>query len=132
MRIPADNHAVRAVKQALTTYGPVVVSIDASDDWSSYKYDHQFFDLTIISGELGNDSFFFCRSGIFNGRCSSDGKTVNHAVTIVGYGSRKGIGYWIVRNQWGTNWGEDGYILMKRGVNQCNLGSFAMYPIIKT
>ena len=35
--IPAGSSAVAAIKQALTTYGPVPVAIDASNDWSAYK-----------------------------------------------------------------------------------------------
>ena len=72
-----------------------------------------------------------CRSGIFSGSCPSGGRSVNHAVTIVGYGSQAGTDYWIVRNSWGTGWGDKGYILMKRGINQCNIETYAQYPIIK-
>lgn len=50
---------------------------------------------------------------------------MNHAVTLVGYGTDPELGdYWIVRNHWGTTWGEDGYIRIKRdSVPQCGIDS---------
>ena len=71
------------------------------------------------------------RSGIFDDpTCPTN--EVNHAVTIVGYGkdSASGKNYWIVRNQWGAGWGAGGYILMRRGVNMCNINSYGAYPTV--
>lgn len=48
--------------------------------------------------------------------CGSD-MTPNHGVLLVGYGE----GYWIVKNSWGADWGEKGYIRLQYGTNQCNL-----------
>ena len=45
--------------------------------------------------------------------CTSDRQ--DHAVTVVGYGNENGEDYWLVKNSWGTWWGEGGYIKMKRG-----------------
>lgn len=58
-------------------------------------------------------------SGVF--RCSTTAG-VDHAVLLVGYTDS----YWIVKNQWGTNWGESGYIRITRDSSQnCKIGTSA-------
>lgn len=60
------------------------------------------------------DAIMSYRSGVFsNSLC---GTRLNHGVTLVGYGTDKPTNknYWIVRNSWGTSWGEQGYIRMDR------------------
>ena len=57
----------------------------------------------------------------------SNNKGYNHAVVIVGWGSGYGnsgdyIDYWLIKNSWGTNWGENGYIRIKRGTCGINSG----------
>ena len=49
--------------------------------------------------------------GIYDGSCTAD--TLNHALLVVGYDKMStGEEYWILRNQWGTTWGADGYIYL--------------------
>lgn len=65
-------------------------------------------------------------------------KEVNHAVTIVGYGKseRKGCDeYWLVKNSWGVNWGEDGHFKFcadRVGKDEefggCQIASYIMWP----
>lgn len=58
-------------------------------------------------------------SGIFN--CASNA-AIDHAVLLIGYTPD----YWIVKNQWGTDWGESGYIrVTRRTTNNCKIGSAA-------
>jgi cathepsin B len=46
-----------------------------------------------------------------------------HAVTLVGWGTDKqtGVPYWIARNSWGTEWGDNGCFKIKRGSNECTI-----------
>ncbi|CAG2178522.1 unnamed protein product [Oppiella nova] len=45
------------------------------------------------------------------------GWTGSHAVIIVGWGTENGQDYWLIKNSWGTGWGEAGYFKMVRGQN---------------
>ncbi|KAG2717527.1 hypothetical protein I3760_03G180400 [Carya illinoinensis] len=58
---------------------------------------------------------------------------LDHGVTAVGYGiTNDGIKYWLVKNLWGTEWSEEGYIRMQRNVDGkeglCSIAMQASYP----
>ncbi|OIV98331.1 hypothetical protein TanjilG_16658 [Lupinus angustifolius] len=86
---------------------PVAVSISATKDFGFYK------------------------GGIFKGPCDSD--PLNHAVTLVGYGTSDGTRYWLIKNSWGESWGEGGYMRLQRGIDNkhglCGIAIDACYPI---
>ena len=88
---------IKDLKAALQ-YGPVVVYLQASLDFQYYK------------------------SGIFNGYCSTK---YDHAVTAVGWGVENGVEFWIVRNSYGTSWGERGNIRIR--IN----GNCQVYPAVQ-
>ncbi|WRX26766.1 Peptidase C1A [Theobroma cacao] len=55
--------------------------------------------------DAAGPTFRFYSKGVFDGEC---GTKVNHAVTIVGYGtSEDGANYWLIKNLWGEKWGEE-------------------------
>ena len=58
-------------------------------------------------------------SGVFN-NCKT---ALNHGVLLGGLTDS----YWLVKNSWGTGWGESGYIRLTRG-NTCGICSAASYP----
>ncbi|KAK9113360.1 hypothetical protein Syun_020157 [Stephania yunnanensis] len=84
-----------------------------------------------VAAAIAVDQYAFDRytKGVFKGPC---GTGFNHEVLVVGYGTTKdGTDYWIVKNSWGHNWGQKGYILMQRGVGNnglCGIAKRAGYP----
>jgi len=82
-----------------------------------------------VSVQADQDVFQFYKSGVVTGSC---GTNLNHAVNIVGYNTTTDPQYWIVRNSWGTWWGEKGYIriLVSGGSGVCGINMFPMYPTI--
>lgn len=65
------------------------------------------------------------RSGIYNDdACTSD--YVNHAMLLVGYTKNS----WILKNWWSENWGDEGYMYLKRGHNRCGIANYAVYALI--
>jgi len=79
---------------------PVSVAVDAQS-WSSYK------------------------KGVMSGLC---GKSLDHGVLAVGYGTDASQDYWLVKNSWGTSWGESGFIRLIRNKNECGIAEAASYP----
>jgi C1A family cysteine protease len=62
--------------------------------------------------------------------CETDYNSLNHEMVIVGYGVSGTTPYWIVRNSWGTGWGQAGYIFIRRGTNECGIADEAGYPTV--
>lgn len=68
------------------------------------------------------------KSGIFNS--TSCGTNLDHATNVVGWGSASGVDYWIMRNSWGTTWGESGYMRLQivDGNGICGIQMQPLYP----
>ncbi|KAL0383558.1 UNVERIFIED_CONTAM: Senescence-specific cysteine protease SAG39 [Sesamum calycinum] len=84
-----------------------------------------------VSIDAGGTAFQFYSSGVFTGDCGTD---LDHGVAAVGYGKTSdGTKYWLVKNSWGTSWGEEGYIRMERDVaakeGLCGIAMDSSYPI---
>lgn len=91
---------------ALRDRGPVSVYVYASSNFVNY------------------------RSGVFfDSLCY--GRSINHALVAVGYGSLNGVDYYLLRNSWGTNWGMDGYMMLARNQNShCGIADYVMFPVV--
>jgi len=82
-----------------------------------------------VAIEADQTAFQLYKSGVFTAAC---GTNLDHGVLAVGYGTLNGVDYYKVKNSWGTSWGQDGYILLQRGVSQvggqCGILAQASYP----
>ncbi|KAL4472376.1 hypothetical protein ABPG74_018325 [Tetrahymena malaccensis] len=75
-----------------------------------------------ISGSSQN--FKFYKGGIADDKLlGCDPQYTDHCLGIVGYGSENGKNYWILKNSWGENWGEKGYIRLLRSDSTNTLGT---------
>lgn len=84
-----------------------------------------------IAIDAGGIGFQLYSGGVYtSSTCSSS--RLNHAVTAVGYGTdSSGTPYWTVKNSWGTAWGDQGYILMRRNYNNmCGVAATPAYAIV--
>ncbi|KII63832.1 Digestive cysteine proteinase 2 [Thelohanellus kitauei] len=70
----------------------------------------------------------FYHSGILRIH-NCDKNNLNHAVLVVGYNKAGSKPYYIVKNSWGTWWGEHGYFRMVMNENMCGIASYASYPV---
>ncbi|XP_060189901.1 zingipain-2-like [Lycium barbarum] len=78
------------------------------------------------------EEFHMYQSGVYDGSCDDQ---LNHAVTIIGYGTNEdGTKYWLIKNSWGTSWGENGYMKLARDTGieggLCGITTLASYPIV--
>ncbi|XP_060661249.1 procathepsin L [Drosophila nasuta] len=98
--LPANDE--NAIQAAVAHIGPIAVSINATPK-----------------------TFQLYSNGIYNDvSCLST--SVNHAMLVIGYEKD----YWILKNWWGEQWGEAGYMRMRKGVNLCGIANYAAYAIV--
>ena len=93
--------------ELLNLYGPLSITVNANV-WKYYI-----------------DGIYKPTSAV----CDPD--KANHAVLLIGYGNSKGVDYWNIKNSWGTDWGEDGYMRIQRGTRACGLNKNIVASILE-
>lgn len=102
----ADSKTPRGDENAMMAgsyqYGPLSICVDATT-WQYY------------------------RGGIITANC---GRNIDHCVQQVGWGTDGTTPYWLIRNSWNTNWGEQGYLRVERNKDLCAVADEVTRPII--
>jgi len=70
----------------------------------------------------------FYTGGIF--QASQCGTDIDHCVQLTGYSPTQGA-YWILKNSWGTDWGNNGYIFLQYGQNACGISDMAVLGVAR-
>lgn len=73
-----------------------------------------------VAIEADMSVFQFYSGGVL--RSKDCGDNLDHGVLVVGYGQENGIKYWLVKNSWGPEWGQDGYIKIERSDSENDMG----------
>ncbi len=107
----------------------------SSSTWAEVD-EEEMRDFLLVTGPLcaamNANLLQFYTSGIIDGdksQCSPG--MINHSVAIVGYGVEAGIDYWIVKNSWGTSWGEQGFFRISRGKGTCGINMYIITGVVE-
>ena len=79
-----------------------------------------------ISVCIDSDPWRFYSSGIL----TYGARNLNHCVQLIGFDATYSTKYWILKNSWGSKWGESGYIRMEMGMDVCGVADVATMPLI--
>ena len=85
-----------------------------------------------VAIEADQSVFQFYSKGIISSGC---GTALDHGVLLVGYGKENATDYWLVRNSWGTTWGDQGYVKLRRtnstdSTGTCGIAMSASFPMV--
>jgi len=83
-----------------------------------------------VAIEADQQCFQFYSGGILSD--PTCGTQLDHGVLVVGYDTdpTSNTPYWIVKNSWGTSWGEQGYVQIIRGTDECGIATEPSYPVV--
>jgi len=96
-----------------TYYCDVAISTQALKDSIAQR-------VTSVAIQANQAVFQNYTSGVITSGCGED---LDHGVTAVGFGVENGVEYVLVKNSWGTSWGENGYV--KIAPNMCGITTSA-------
>jgi len=99
---------VEKLKRAIYDYGPICAAVYAGNSFQSYT--GGIFDQDETPG------------GGFG--CTPPAK-VNHAIFLLGWDDIRQV--WILKNSWGTGWGEEGYMLINYGISNVGYAAVIVY-----
>jgi len=116
-----------------TKYDPIKTYTDVTKKDETALEEAAVTGCVSVAIEADQFAFQYYSSGILTGTC---GTNLDHGVLVVGYGTDSGQEYWKVKNSWGTDWGEDGYVLICKDCNkngnqgECGINDDPSYPVM--
>mmetsp|Transcript_75597 Transcript_75597/g.215086 ORF Transcript_75597/g.215086 Transcript_75597/m.215086 type:complete len:445 (+) Transcript_75597:219-1553(+) len=127
----ADYEPLMAL--AMVKNGPLSIAFNAN---GMEYYAHGIIGCETIAGED------YCEAGSIDDHSPCDPESLDHAVLAVGIGVQEGVQedtdssadstqYWVIKNSWGEEWGEDGYYRLERGVNKCGVANMVVHSVVK-
>lgn len=96
--IPEDNGNEERIRSGIYKWGPMASGMKVYPNFYTFDAKNEIYHWDGIGPRVGG-----------------------HAVELVGWGEEDGVPYWIIKNSWGTNWGDNGYFRMRRGTNECGI-----------
>ncbi|XP_044262263.1 procathepsin L-like [Tribolium madens] len=97
-----------SLQNTIAMMGPVAATVEATEE------------LQFYSGGI-----------LLDEKCNNKVPDLNHGVLVVGYGTKDENDFWIIKNSWGSKWGEEGYYrLVRNHGNNCGIATSATLPIL--